>query len=202
MPLAELNPALSLRREVTRKALHLVSTAVPVSYAAGVSQRVVVWVLVFALAVALAVEIGRYRSTRARILFDSTVGGLLREHERRGPSGATWLILSLLVAAVVFPRDVAIAAMCAVALGDAAAAIIGRAIARSRVHRKSFAGSGACFAASALAAHMIARFAWREALIVGILAALAERPRRPLDDNLRIAIAVGCGILLWRMGFS
>src|SRR5687768_9122217 len=56
MPLAELNPALSLRREGTRKALHLVSMAVPVSYAAGVSQRVVVWVLVFALAVALAVE--------------------------------------------------------------------------------------------------------------------------------------------------
>ena len=202
MPAAELNTTLSLRREVTRKALHLVSTAVPVSYAAGVSQRVVVWVLVFALAVALAVEIGRHRSDRARTVFDSALGSLLREHEWRGPSGATWLILALLVAAVLFPRDVAIAAMCAVTLGDAAAAIIGRAITRAAVHRKSFGGSAACFAASAAGAHAIAGFAWRDALIVGVLAAVAERPRRPLDDNLRIVIAVGCGILLWRMGFS
>jgi hypothetical protein len=35
-----------------------------------------------------------------------------------------------------------------------------------------------------------------------MLAALAERPRWAMDDNLRIALAVGCGILLWRMGFS
>lgn len=202
LPAAGRSTPLSLRRELTRKGLHLLSTVVPISYAAGVSQAVVVWVLVLALAVALAVEIGRHQSVRARTLFDTTVGGLLREHERRGPSGATWLVLSLLVAAVVFPRDVAIAAMCAVALGDAAAAIIGRAIARGTAHRKSFGGSTACFAASAIAARAIAGFAWREALLVGALATLAERPRRPLDDNLRIAIAVGCGILLWRMGFS
>jgi hypothetical protein len=56
--------------------------------------------------------------------------------------------------------------------------------------------------ASAIAALLIAHFAWWEALIVGILAALAERPRGPIDDNLRIVLAVGCGILLWRMGFS
>jgi hypothetical protein len=48
----------------------------------------------------------------------------------------------------------------------------------------------------------IAHFTWPEALIAGILAAVAERPSRPLDDNLRIAVSVGCGILLWRMGFS
>ena len=202
LPPAGRNTPLSLRRELTRKGLHLLSAVVPLSYAVGVSQVVVVWVLVLALAVALAVEIGRHQSVRARTLFDTNVGGLLREHERSGPSGATWLILSLLIAAVVFPRDVAIAAMCAVALGDAAAAIIGRAIAQGTAYRKSFGGSTACFAASAIAASAIAGFAWREALLVGVLATVAERPRRPLDDNLRIAIAVGCGILLWRMGFS
>jgi dolichol kinase len=127
---------------------------------------------------------------------------LLRDHERQSASGATWLILALLAAVVCFPRDVAIAAMGAVALGDAAAAIVGRALMRTAAHRKSFGGSAACFTASAISARVIAQFAWREALIVGILAALAERPRRPLDDNLRIVIVVGCGILLWRMGFS
>lgn len=201
-PTAEPDPVLSLRRELARKGLHLLSTAVPVAYAAGIARVVVIWGLASALAIALAVEIGRSRSLRARTAFHATVGDLLRAHERQGPSGATWLVIALLIAVVLFPRDVAIAAMCAVALGDAAAAIIGRAVARTAVHRKSFGGSAACFAASAVSTRVIAGFAWPEAMIIGILAALAERPRRPLDDNLRIVIAVGCGILLWRMGFS
>jgi dolichol kinase len=160
------------------------------------------WILTFALAAALAVEVARYQSARARTVFHSRFGVLLREHEQHGASGATWLVVALLVAVLFFPRDVAIATMCAVSLGDAAAAIIGRALAAPAVHRKSFGGSVACFAASAISARVIADFAWTETLIVGLIAALAERPRRPMDDNLRIALAVGCGILLWRMGFS
>ena len=194
---------LSLRRELTRKALHLLSVVVPVGYAAGLTRAVVVWVLVGAMAIALVVEIARARSARARTLFHAGVGPLLREHESHGLSGATWLIVALLIAALSFPRGVAIAAMCAAALGDAAAAIVGRTLAPARLGaRKSFAGSVACFAASAIAARAIASFAWHEALIAGVLASLAERPRGPMDDNLRITLAVGCGILLWRMGFS
>jgi dolichol kinase len=194
---------LSLRQELTRKGLHLLSTAVPIGYAAGLTWSSVVWALVAALAIAAAVEIARVRNARARSVFDAGVGPLLREHEWHSLSGATWLIVALLVAAVCFPRNVAIAAMCAVSLGDAAAAIVGRALAHASAgRRKSLAGSAACFAASSVAARAIAGFAWREALIVGMLASLAERPRGPMDDNLRIPLAVGCGILLWRMGFS
>jgi dolichol kinase len=194
---------LSLRRELSRKGLHLLSTAVPIAYADGVSRAFVLWGLFAGVVIALAVEATRARYARARTLFDAGVGSLLREHERLGLSGATWLLVALLVAALCFPRDVAVAAMCAVSLGDAAAAIIGRALVPSGSDlRKSFGGTAACFTASAIAARTIAHIAWREALVVGVLASLAERPRRPLDDNLRIAVVVGCGILLWRMGFS
>jgi dolichol kinase len=197
------NIGLSLRRELTRKGLHLLLTGVPMGYAAGLTRSSVVWALVGALAIAAAVEFARARNARARTVFNAGAGPLLREHELHGLSGATWLIISLLVTAVCFPRDVAIAAMCAVSLGDAAAAIVGRTLAHASAgRRKSVAGSVACFAASSVAARTIAGFAWREALIVGVLASLAERPRGPMDDNLRIVLAVGCGILLWRMGFS
>lgn len=173
----------------------------PVAYSIGLSRGAVTIALAFALAIAAIVEVARVRHEKTRTVFDARLGRLLRVHEARGLSGATWLILALLVAAVLFPRDIAIAAMAAVAVGDAAAAIVGRAMTR-RGEGKSLAGSVACFAASAFAAWAIADFTWPEALIAGALAAIAERPRRPLDDNLRIALAVGCGILLWRMGFS
>jgi dolichol kinase len=168
----------------------------------GLGRPIVVWMLAFVLTVAVVVELARIRNARARAVFDARVGILLREHEWRGLSGATWLALAMLLAVVWFPRDVAIAAMCAVALGDAAAAIVGRTFSRHAGARKSFSGSAACFAVSAATAYAIAHFTWPEALVAGGLAALAERPRWPLDDNLRVAIAVGCGILLWRMGFS
>ncbi len=192
-----------LRREFVRKGLHLLSTIVPVSYTTGLTRSSVVGVLAAALTAAVAVEFARARSARARTLFNAGVGSLLREHESQAVSGATWLVIALLVAATCFPRDVAIAAMCAVCLGDAAAAIVGRTLSGyGSEGRKSFVGSAACFALTLIAARALAHFAWREALLSGLLASAAERPRRPLDDNLRITLAVGCGILLWRMGFS
>jgi dolichol kinase len=194
---------LSFKRELTRKGLHLISAVIPVAYAAGVARRSLVLVTLCGLAGALVVEITRWRSTRARATFELGVGSLLRDHERTVVSGATWLMLALLIAVAFFPRDIAVAAMCAVSLGDAAAAVVGRGLRHaSPSQRKSLAGSAACFAASVIAARMIANLAWREAILTGVLASAAERPRRPLDDNIRIVVAVGCGILLWRIGFS
>ena len=194
---------LSFSRELTRKGLHLVSATIPVAYAAGLSRRSLLLVLASGLATAVVVEVARWRNAHARAVFDSGVGSLLRDHEAKAVSGATWLIIALLIAVSFYPRDVAVAAMCAVSLGDAAAAIVGRGLRPSSAsQRKSLAGSAACFAVSVIAARMIANLAWREAILAGVLAAAAEWPRRPLDDNIRIVIAVGCGILLWRMGFS
>jgi dolichol kinase len=188
---------------MARKGLHLLSAAFPLGYSLGISRTVVLWTLFAVLGIAAVVELARARSGYARSLFDARLGTLLREHERNGLSGATWLILALFVTTVVFPKDVAIAAMSAVCLGDAFAAIIGRVSNPWRTpDRKSFAGSSACFTVSAIAAYVMAEFPWRDALLSGVLAAAAEHPRRPMDDNFRIALAVGCGILLWRMGFS
>jgi dolichol kinase len=194
--------ALTLQREIVRKGLHLLSASIPIAYWLGASRTAVTIALSLALAVAIGVEIARARHEKTRVVFDTRLGRLLRVHEVQGLSGATWLIIALLLAGLLFPRDIAIAAMAAVAVGDAAAAIVGRALGRTRGEGKSLAGSAACFAASAFMALAIAHFTWLEALLAGALATIAERPTRPLDDNLRITLAVGCGILLWRMGFS
>jgi dolichol kinase len=194
---------LSLRRELARKGLHLLSAIIPIGYSFGVQRPVLLWTLFAALGVAVAVELARARSRYARSLFEASVGTLLRQREQAALSGATWLISALFVTALLFPKDIAISAMGAVSMGDAFAAIVGRASNPRSMHdRKSLAGSIACFVVSAFAAYTLAKFSWTDALIAGLLAALAERPRRPMDDNFRIALAVGCGILLWRMGFS
>ena len=196
-------PPLSLGRELARKAIHISSVAVPIAYAAGLRGTVVAGALAALLAAALVVEVARTRSTRAGAMFTRATGTLLRAHEHRRISGATWLLAAFLGSTLLFPRDVAVAAMCSVALGDAAAAIVGRWIGRRRLGaRKSLEGSVACLAVVYLAARTVAGLGVAESLVGALCATLAEWPEGPLDDNVRMAGATGAGILLWRLAFS
>lgn len=195
---------LPLRRELARKGLHLLTAVIPIAYAMGVPRRPLAVSLAAGAAVALGVELLRARSVRVGAAFDQLVGSLLRAHERRRWSGATWLLLALLGLTLAAPRDVAIAGMWALAVGDAAAAVVGRWLGRPGSGRpgKTTAGSLACFAATLLGALLIAHLSMGESVIAAASATAAERPAGWLDDNVRIALAVLAGILLWRMAFS
>lgn len=196
---------LSLRRELERKSLHILFAAVPIGYAAGVDQSLVAAALGGGCLVAVAIEVARHRHPPARIAFDRLFGALLRPHERDGWSGATWMLVACFAAVVIATRPVAVAAMWAVSIGDAAAALVGRAVqtrSSSPSAGKSVAGSVACLAATLAGALAIAHLHVGEAVAAAVVATAAERPVRWGDDNLRIAAAVMVGIPLWRMVFS
>jgi dolichol kinase len=195
---------LSLAREARRKALHLSSSVVPVAYALGVSRSVLGAIVVAACAVAIAVELARAYHAPTRARFHSLVGGLLRQHEREGWVGATWMLLSYASVIWLAPRGIAIASMWAVAVGDAFAALVGRGLGFGRVRgsAKSLSGSAACFAGVVVGAFWIAHLTTAESLVAGLAAAVAEWPEHVVDDNVRIAAAVTGGILLCRIAFS
>jgi dolichol kinase len=257
----------SLERELARKLLHVSTAVVPVAYAAEVPRVVVVGALAALASVALVVELAR-RSGRGAAHFTRTTGALLREHEHAGAwAGATWLLLAFLLAVLVFPPAVAVAAMLGVSLGDAAGAVVGRWWGTRRARRtrgtsgvpamnagapprnhdgasaagvhhqasagrsvapptdvsppvapvasvapapplgiasssKTWVGTAACAIATTIGALLVARLGVVESVLAGALAAAAERPAWRFDDNLRIVLAVGGGILLCRLAFS
>jgi dolichol kinase len=176
----------------------------PLAYAAGAGRRLLVVVLGASVVVALLVEAIRARHERMRRAFERITGEMLRAHERRALSGATWLAMALFGAVTVFPRDVAIATMWAAAVGDALAALVGRAFGRFRLgaEGKSAEGSITCFTATLVGAYAVAHLSLAESIVSAITAAGAEFPRRPWDDNVRIVAATGSAILLWRIVFS
>jgi dolichol kinase len=194
----------ALRRELARKAIHLSTALVPLAYAAGLPRDAVLAALAALAATAVGVELARLRSARVGARFARATGALLRDHEHRRWSGATWLFVAFTIAAVAFPRPAAVAAMWAVAVGDASAAIVGRWVGRHPLPgtAKSVEGSAACFLASALGALLVARLDVAASVVAGLAATLAEAPERPLDDNVLVALAVGGGIVLWRFAFS
>jgi dolichol kinase len=223
---------LSLCREVTRKALHLVFVVVPVAYAFGFPRRWLVAGLGAAALVAVVIELARRWHAPTRERFVRLVGVLLREHEQARWSGATWMVLSMLGLAALVPRAVAVAAMWAISAGDAGAALVGRAfegrdeevdvangspltppseravsgsMGAKVVRRrggKTFRGSAACFVVTLSGALLLARLSPAESVVAALLATVAERFGKPVDDNVRIGAVVALGILLWHKMFS
>ena len=192
-----------MRAELQRKGLHLLSAAVPIALAAGVPRAPIAWTLGALLAIAIAVELGRQRVAPVRVLFLRLTSHLLRDHEHRGWSGASWMLAAQLLAVLLFAETTATAALWAVSVGDAAAAVVGRAAGRHRLASgKSLEGSAACFVATLVGALAVARLDAGTALVAAIAAAASELPARPLDDNMRIVLLTGGAISLWRLVFG
>lgn len=187
--------AVTLRAELARKALHLGTAALPIAWAFDVVDvRQLRITLTAAAVVALGIEALRARSPRFAATFRALVGQLLRRHESTRLTGATWLAIAMAGVAWLAPQPAAIAALWAAAVGDATAALAGLTLASWRGAapdgRKSLAGSLAALLSTALGCRWLVAASWPIALTLGAVAALAEWPRRPLDDNLRVAIAV------------
>jgi dolichol kinase len=194
-------PPIALHRELARKTIHLLSAAAPLAYAGGVPRRPLLWALGAAAVAAVVIEGARRARPAAQQVLDRTVGPLFRAHEHASVTGATWLMLALFAAAVTLPRDLAIATMWAAAVGDPAAALVGRVVGRVRFRPdgKSLEGSLACLATTFAGAVLVARLGPGSAGAAGLVAALAEWPRGPLDDNIRIVLGVGATLVALRM---
>ena len=183
-----------LRAELLRKALHLGTATLPLAWAARlVTTAQLRLLLAGAVVVALVVEGARRMSPGVARRFTATVGGLLRDHEQRAITGATWLAMAMAGVVWLAPERAALAALWAAAVGDASAALVGRWLGARRgtpAGRKSWEGSATAALSTAIGCAWLAGATWPQALMLGGAAALAEYPRRPLDDNLRVATAV------------
>lgn len=190
-----------MKRELARKAIHVSSTAVPLLVWL-LPRPVAIAVLVPVAVLALAIDLARHRIRPFRYHFLRHTRTMLRAHERRGLAGATWMAIAYAAATVLFPRPVAIAAMLFNGLGDAAAALVGRRWGRRRTTwGKSWEGFAAGLAVDGLigvGVWMLAPGAvpLAAALLGAVTAATVEFAPLPLDDNLRVTLAGGAGIML------
>jgi len=204
-PLAPLRTA-SWIAEARRKAIHLAFLVLPLAllfeplpWPRGRAQWSVL--LIALVAGAVVIDVVRIHDRRIRSLFRALLGGILREHEGASLLGSTYLLLAALLAVEIFPQTVAATALGFTVLGDAFAAMVGRAWGRTRFFGKSLegavAGLAACLAWAAVVG-LAGRLPW-EVLVAGACAAsLIEVLPIPLDDNLGVTLFAGYVMkLLW-----
>jgi len=191
-------------RELLRKSIHLGFLVLPLQ----LLYEVLPWprgrsefrlLLLALVAIAVLLDLLRIHEHRVRLFFRAFLGGLIREHERFNLLGSTYLLLAALLAIEIFPFRIAAAALGFTVLGDAFAAMAGRAWGRHRLFRKTYEGGAAgLLACMAWAAFLAAagHLGWPEALAGALVASLVELLPIPLDDNLGMTLASGYAIRL------
>ena len=148
----------------------------------------------------LVVELLRLGNRSVRNVFARVFGSLIRGHEHVSFTGSTFLLVGSLLTVCVFPKTVAVSALCFLIVGDPVAALIGKSIGVVRLFgNKTLEGSLAnflvCFGIGLL-------FLPLPLAVVGaVAAAVAEVLPIPLDDNLRIPLAAGAAMQFAKLLF-
>jgi dolichol kinase len=182
------------RAEGLRKGLHLTTVLIPLAiwFLPPPLWR---WPLVGLAALVLAVDFLRLGHPGIGRYVRRLAGAALRRHEREELAGSSYLVLGCLLAAFVFPRPVAVAAMGYLILGDGLAGLVGRNLGRLPLaFGKSLEGTLAGLAANLLVGALT--LPGLPAVLLGAAVATAvELLPLPLDDNL--AIPLISGTVLW-----
>ena len=191
--------------EVLRKSIHLGSIVVPVA-AAFVDRTTMVLVLASVAIFLIVTDFMKLRHHRFKTMFLSIFGRMLRESEQSGAmTASTIIVTSSALTILIFRREIAVAVLVFVVLGDSAAALVGRHLGRIRLLGKrtvegSMAMLLACLFASSGLMYASAYLGWSLtvlSLVVGsVVATIAELIELPLDDNLRIPILAGLAMEL------
>ncbi len=177
--------------EAPRKLIHLGSIVIPLGIL-HLPIEVSRLALLVVTVLFLAADLVRLNDPRIRRYTAKFFGRLVRHHEQQDLLAATYQMVSALLATYLFPREIAAASYIYLVVGDAVAALVGKAWGRVRVFDKTLEGFLAGFAASLVVAVALVPGIPATHLAIGALvAALAELLPIPVDDNFRIPLLSG-----------
>ncbi len=131
-------------KEVTRKLIHLSSLAIPLTYFFLIKDKMfMACILIVLTLISLSIEYARRnRDGYFRFFFQKYLNSILRENEVNGRlTGATWMLFGFTFSVIIFDFEVAVLALLFLSIGDAVAAIVGRALPFGKVWNKSIIGS-------------------------------------------------------------
>lgn len=185
--------------EIKRKAFHLLSLLFIGAYW-WLPLPVVLWCMGILIVIVGAGEIARLKVPGFDGWILGLLGGVHRGHEVGAVSGLPWTLSGSFLTMLLIPdRNIVMAALLYMALGDAAAALFGKAYGRTRLPGgKTLEGSVACCIVCFLVGWY---FLGAPLAIVGaLIATLVEFVPWPLNDNLFMPL-ISAGALMALLRF-
>lgn len=190
----------SFRQEGLRKLFHSLSAGYAILYALA-GREWTLGVLGGAVVMGAILETVRLRNRAFNQWLIGRFAGIHREKELIRPSGIFWTMLGcFLTALLVAERDIVIAAMLYLTVGDGLAGFVGRTWGRLRIGNKSVEGSLACFlGAWMVGALVLTPSVGRPEILFGaILVTVLEALPIPPDDNLTLPLLSGLALHFFR----
>ncbi len=130
--------------EIFRKLIHIASLAIPLAYFFLIKDKnVMAIILIILTIISLSIEYIRLnREGYIRFFFEKYLKSVLRSNELKGHlTGATWMLIGFTSSVIIFDFEVAVLALLFLSVGDAVAALVGRALPIGKVWDKSILGS-------------------------------------------------------------
>ncbi len=179
-------------KETLRKSIHISSILLPLGYRYILgfeNRKLMFYLLLMAFIVMMVIEFYRFWQRSFRKTFWWIFGMVLRKHELRDFTGATYLLFSAMICVAFFEPQIAFCSMAFLSLGDTFAAMVGINFGKRKFKHmnKSLEGSLACF----VSCFIFALFFVDNPVMAftGALAAtLAELSKLPVDDNVEVPI--------------
>lgn len=185
--------------ERLRKSIHFSSLLIPLfyHYVLNDHRRLGFSLALAAFVLSLTIEFYRLWMRSFAHTFYRMFGTILRRHELRDFTGATYLLFSAMFCIAIFEPVVAFCAMAYLSIGDTFAALVGMTWGKRKFKgmNKSLEGSLGCFV-STFAFGLFFLDKPILALIGALTATIAELVNIPLDDNLKIPILSGLALTL------
>ena len=130
--------------EIFRKLIHISSLAIPLIYFFIIKDKnIMATILIILTLLSLLVEYARLnREGFIRTFFHKYLKSSLRLNELKGNlTGATWMLIGFTSSVIIFDFEVSVLALLFLSVGDAVAAIVGRALPIGKIWGKSILGS-------------------------------------------------------------
>ena len=185
----------TVRHELWRKAIHAGTLVLPV-WIAVAPDPLRLRGLLLAFLFFLAVDLARLCVPPLARWSERRIGPYLRPRELQRPTSAHYLTFAAVVLAWMAPRGIAAAALAFPALGDAAAAIVGRRWGRRRWGEKSLEGSAAFFVGCVAGGLVFLPDQATAVLAAGVVTTLVEALPLPVDDNLSVPVVAALALAL------
>lgn len=206
------------KQEIARKLLHLFALSMPVGIyylpKVAIPPIVPIGILGFVLLGSVVIENLRFRHSYFQKLFFSLFKSMLREEEVSKTTGSTYIVGAALICAIVFVSrpDISFMVLSVFILGDAAAALVGQSIGRTKIGKKSLEGSLGCFCMCLFLFFVIFPLipgildhweGWRaiplsiiSSFCITILELVPLRITKKITINDNLAVPVICGVLI------
>jgi len=187
---------ISYNEEALRKGLHAFSVIIPIMYY-FIPRPFALLILLAAAITAIILDLSRMTGHPLWTRFGVYLfGKMIRPKESQGFTGASYILSTNFLVVLMFDKPVAICAIAFIALGDSAAAMVGRRWGKHKYGRKSVEGSLGFFVTAAAVA-VFFHYVYGDSLplVVGVsgafIATLVEGMSIRSDDNLTVPIVSG-----------